>query len=303
IVSSFANGGFEVGTDATAPEQFTLAGVNETVAAAIPEREAIVYGDRRFTFAQLAERSRRLASYLHGRGLGCHTERSDLPPHESGQDHVGLYLYNGNEYIEGMLGAFKSRVAPFNVNYRYVAEELRYLFTNSRARAVIYHACFAPTLADVLPELPDVEVLIQVDDGSGEALLPGAVDYEEALAAASPDGPPVEPSPDDLYILYTGGTTGMPKGVLWRQHDIFLNAMGGKEVGTWVEVTSSEEIAEKARNNAGFRLMPLPPLMHGASQWASFMMLNAGSTLVMPTSRNLDPVEAWELVDREQVQS
>ncbi len=292
-----------MGTDATAPEQFTLAGVNETVAAAIPEREAIVYGDRRFTFAQLAERSRRLASYLHGRGLGCHTERSDLPPHESGQDHVGLYLYNGNEYIEGMLGAFKSRVAPFNVNYRYVAEELRYLFTNSRARAVIYHACFAPTLADVLPELPDVEVLIQVDDGSGEALLPGAVDYEEALAGADPEGPPVEPSPDDLYILYTGGTTGMPKGVLWRQHDIFMNAMGGKEVGTWIEVHSSDEIAEKARNNAGFKLMPLPPLMHGASQWASFMMLNSGSTLVMPTSRNLDPAEAWELVDREGVQS
>ena len=199
-----------MGTDATAPEQFTLAGVNETVAAAIPEREAIVYGDRRFTFAQLAEQPP-AAPYLHGRGLGCHTERSDLPPHESGQDHVGLYLYNGNEYIEGMLGAFKSRVAPFNVNYRYVAEELRYLFTNSRARAVIYHACFAPTLADVLPELPDVEVLIQVDDGSGEALLPGAVDYEEALAGADPEGPPVEPSPDDLTSLTRAARPACPR--------------------------------------------------------------------------------------------
>jgi 3-oxocholest-4-en-26-oate---CoA ligase len=284
-------------------EQFTLAGVNELVASAVPDREAIVFGDRRLSFANLAERSRRLASFLHERGLGCHTERSELAGHESGQDHLALYMYNGNEYLEGMLGAFKSRVAPFNVNYRYVTDELRYLLTDADARAVMYHSCFAPVLAEVLPELPGVEVLIQVDDGSGEPMLPGAVDYEEILAAASPDGPPVEPSPDDLYILYTGGTTGMPKGVLWRQHDIFMNAMGGKEVGTWIEIRSADELTQKARDNAGFRLMPLPPLMHGASQWASFMMLNAGSTLVMTTSRNLDPAEVWRLVEQEGVQS
>jgi acyl-CoA synthetase (AMP-forming)/AMP-acid ligase II len=288
----------------TAPtEQFTLAGVNEVVAAAAPDREALIYGDRRVTFAQLAERSRRLASYLHSRGLGCHTERSELAPHESGQDHVGQYLYNGNEYLESMLGCFKARVAPFNVNYRYVDEELRYLLTNSKAKGLVYHAQFAPTLARVVPELPELTVLIQVDDGSGEPLLPGAVDYEEALAGADPAGPPVEPSPDDLYILYTGGTTGMPKGVLWRQHDIFMNAMGGKEVGTWIEVSSSEEIAEKAAANAGFRLMTLPPLMHGAAQWAGFMMLNAGSTLIMPTSHHLDAEEVWQLIEREQAQS
>jgi acyl-CoA synthetase (AMP-forming)/AMP-acid ligase II len=202
-----------------------------------------------------------------------------------------------------MLGCFKARVAPFNVNYRYVDEELRYLLTNAKAKGLVYHAQFAPTLARVLPELPELTVLIQVDDGSGEPLLPGAVDYEEALAGADPAGPPVEPSPDDLYILYTGGTTGMPKGVLWRQHDIFMNAMGGKEVGTWIEVSSSEEIAEKAAANPGFRLMTLPPLMHGAAQWAGFMMLNAGSTLIMPTSHNLDAEEVWQLIEREQAQS
>ena len=284
-------------------EQFTLAGVNEVVASVAPDREAVIFQDRRLTFGQLAERSRRLASYLHSQGLGCHTERSELQPHESGQDHLGLYLYNGNEYLEGMLGAYKSRVAPFNVNYRYVDEELRYLLTDARATALLYHAEFAPTLARVLPELPELRVLIQVADESGEALLPGAVDYEEALASADPAGPPVEPSPDDLYIVYTGGTTGMPKGVLWRQHDIFMNAMGGKEVGTWVEVTSSDEIAEKVANNAGFRLMPLPPLMHGAAQWAAFMMLNAGSTLIMPAAHHLDAAEVWRLVAKEQVQS
>ncbi|CAN5476765.1 acyl-CoA synthetase [soil metagenome] len=290
-------------TDAPSREQFDLATVSEVVAAAVPDREALVFGGRRFTFAQLADRTRRLASYLHAQGLGCHTERADLEPHQSGQDHVALYLYNGNEYIEGMLASYKARVAPFNVNYRYVEEELRYLLLDADTKGIVYHATFAPALAKILPDLPDITVLVQVDDGSGEALLPGAIDYEEAIATSSPDGPPVTPSPDDLYIVYTGGTTGMPKGVLWRQDDIFMNAMGGKEVGTWVEVSSLDEIAEKARNNAGFRLMPLPPLMHGAAQWAGFMMLNGGSTLVMPTSHNLDPVEVWQTVEREKVMS
>jgi 3-oxocholest-4-en-26-oate---CoA ligase len=291
-------------TDTTnSREQFNLATVSEVVAAAVPDREALVFGDRRISFGQLAERTRRLASYLHDQGLGCHTEREDLEPHQSGQDHVALYMYNGNEYIEGMLGSYKARVAPFNVNYRYVDEELRYLLNDADAKAVIYHAMFAPVLARILPEMPGIKVLIQVADDSGEPLLPGAIDYEEALAISSPDGPPVTPSPDDLYIVYTGGTTGMPKGVLWRQDDIFMNAMGGKEVGTWIEVTSADEIAEKARNNTGFRLMPLPPLMHGAAQWAGFMMLNAGSTLIMPTSHNLDAKEVWQTVEREGVMS
>ncbi|UDY35272.1 acyl-CoA synthetase [Dermatobacter hominis] len=289
-------------------DQFDLATVSEVVAAAVPDREAIIFGDRRLTYADLAERTRRLASYLHDHGVGCHTERSELQPHESGQDHVALYLYNGNEYIEGMLGCVKARAVSFNVNYRYVAEELRYLFDNASARGVIYHSTFAPVVAELLASMTDEErdriaVLLQVDDGSGEALLPGAVDYEEALAASDPAGPGLTPSPDDLYIVYTGGTTGMPKGVLWRSHDIFMNAMGGKEVGTWIEVGSYDEIAERARSNAGFRLMTLPPLMHGAAQWAAFMMLNAGSTLIVPQSRNMDPAEVWTLVEREGIQS
>ena len=145
---------------------------------------------------------------------------------------MALALYNGNEYLEGMLGAFGARLAPFNVNYRYVGEELRYLLNDARPRALILHASLAPTLAEVLPTLDaPPEVLLQVADESGNDLLPGAVDYEEALASASPAGAPVDPSPDDLYILYTGGTTGMPKGVLWRQHDIFMGAMGGRSTG------------------------------------------------------------------------
>ena len=285
-----------------AEQQFNLGRVVETVAAAVPDRECIVYGDRRLTYADLRSRARRLASFLHARGLGAHTERAGLAGHESGQDHLGLYLYNGNEFIEGMVGSYLARVAPFNVNYRYVAEELRYLLTDARARAIVYHATFAPVLAEVLPDLPELTVLLQVDDDSGEKLLPGAVDYEEALRSSPDELPPTDPTPDDLYVLYTGGTTGMPKGVLWRQHDIFRAAMGGRTYGTWELVESYEHLVARVLPTADVRVMSIPPLMHGAAQWASFYYMTMGATLVFPSdTRHVDPVDVWRTVDRERV--
>ena len=158
--------------------EFTVPAVTAAVAAAIPDRELIIQGDRRYTYAEIMERSRRLAAYLHSRGLGCHTERSALDGHEVGQDLVGLYAYNGNEFVESLLGAFDARVAPFNVNFRYVKSELQYLLADSGATALIYHSAFAPRVAEVLPELPQLRVLIQIADDSGNALLDGAVDYE-----------------------------------------------------------------------------------------------------------------------------
>ena len=280
--------------------EFNLGVVHETVSAVIPDRECMVWGDRRFTFAQLTERTRRLASYLHQRGLGAHTERAELQPWESGQDHLGLYLYNGNEYVEGMLGAYKARVAPFNVNYRYVEEELRYLLADAGARGLVYHAEFAPVLAQVLPDLPALDVLLQVADDSGNDLLPGAVDYEEALASAPAEVPPVAPSPDDLYILYTGGTTGMPKGVLWRQHDIFRAAMGGRVYGTWALVEDYDDLRSKILPNDTVRMLNIPPLMHGAAQWAAFYYMTMGATVLFPTdTRRVDPVDVWRTVERE----
>ena len=196
---------------------------------------------------------------------------------------MALALYNGNEYLEGMLGSYRARVAPFNVNYRYVGEELQYLLNDAKPKAMILHSSLAPTLAEVLPTLDSPpEVLLQVEDESGNPLLPGAVWYEEALAASSPEGPPVEPSPDDLYVLYTGGTTGMPKGVLWRQHDIFMAAMGGRQVGSWKVVTSYEELTERLAESFPVRLMILPPLMHGAAQWACFMLMAHGGHADLP---------------------
>jgi 3-oxocholest-4-en-26-oate---CoA ligase len=283
-------------------QQFNLGSVFETVAATIPEREAIVWGDRRFTYAELRDRSRRLASYLHGRGLGARSGREGLAGHESAQDHLGLYLHNSNEYVEGMIGSYLARVAPFNVNYRYVEEELQYLLTDSGARALVYHATFAPVLARVLPSLPQLDVLLQVADESGNDLLPGAVDYEAALAGSVPELPPVQRTPDDLYILYTGGTTGMPKGVLWRQHDIFRAAMGGRTYGTWELVETYEHLVKRILPTDDIRVMSIPPLMHGAAQWACFYYMAMGATMVFPTNtRSVDAVDVWDTVARERV--
>jgi fatty-acyl-CoA synthase len=271
-----------------------LGQVHEAIAAAIPDREALVFRERRFTWAQLTDRTRRLADVLRGHGLGCHRERAKLKGWESGQDLLGLYLHNGNEYLEGMLGAFKARCAPFNVNYRYVDEELIYLFDNASARALVYHAAFAPTLARIRNRLPGVRLWLQVDDGSGEALLPGALDYETALAEAEAVAPR-DLSPDDLYVLYTGGTTGMPKGVLWRQEDVFRAALSTGRP------RSLDEIVERARRG-GPRVLAAPPFMHGAAHWVVFNMWHVGGCVVVQSDPvRLDPKDVWATVEREQV--
>ncbi len=283
--------------------EFNLAQVFGAVAAANPDRDCIVFGDRRFTFSQTAERARRFARALHEWGLGAHAERTELAPYESGQSHLGLYMANCNEYLEAMLGAYGARVAPFNVNYRYVADELVYLLGNAGAAAVMYHARFAPTLAEALEQMPGSIRLIHVDDGSGHDPLPGAVRYEDLLASICDEPLDLALSPDDLYVLYTGGTTGMPKAVLWRQHDIYVNAMGGRTLGTGEVVASLDEIVERSRLE-GPGSMTLAPLMHGAAQWAAFISLCGGRPFVMaPTTTHFDPAEALALASRERVMS
>jgi len=272
----------------------------QAIAASNPDRECIVTPTRRLTYAQVAERARRLGNVLHAHGLGSHRERAVLQNHESGQDHVGIYMLNTPEYIESMLGAYLARVAPFNVNYRYVDDELLYLLTDSDATGVIYQARYAPNLARIRERLPKLRLLIQLADESGNPLLPGALDYETALADASDALPPVQPSPDDLYILYTGGTTGAPKGVLWRQEDIFHAAMTGGPPGMPGPATV-EEVAENATSNGGFmRVMTTPPLMHGAAQWLGFGAIHQGGTVVLQGKpEKLDPEEILGLVERE----
>jgi acyl-CoA synthetase (AMP-forming)/AMP-acid ligase II len=282
--------------------QFTVPAAADTVAAVIGDREFIIQGRRRYTYAKVVERANRLAAYLHTRGLGAKTERSMLAGHEVGQDLLGIYAYNGPEYVEAMLGSWRARVAPFNVNYRYVKNELHYLLADSGATALIYHAAFAPRVNDVLRQLPKLRVLIQIADDSGNDLVHGAVDYESIVASGPVRLPPVEPSPDDLYVLYTGGTTGMPKGVLWRQHDIFMTSFGGRSLYTGELATSYEDIAKRVAEAPESRLMILPPLMHGAAQWAVFTAMTTGQSVVFSTvTDRFDADEVVRTIEREKV--
>ena len=264
--------------------EYNLAQIHEAVEASVGDRPCIIFRERTFTFTDVGNRTRQLANVLLDAGFAVHAERDALAGHESGQDHLALYLHNGNEYLEGMLGAYKARVAPFNVNYRYVAEELAYLLNDSRAKGIVYHAAFAPVLAEIRDQLPDLTLLLQVADESGNELLEGALDYETALAGASTELDPsvvASWSPDDLYILYTGGTTGMPKGVLWRQADIWVGALGGRQLGTTDEWESLEVLAGTAATAGGAKLLAAPPFMHGAAHWMAFNSFGAGNTLVL----------------------
>ncbi len=158
---------------------FNLSAVFDTVARAVPDQEVLVWRDRRLTYAETNARIDGVAHFLVEQGLGTHTEREHLAGHESGQDHLGIYLRNGNEYLEAMVAGYRARVASFNVNYRYVEEELLYLLTDARTKALVYHAEFAPRVAAIRDRLPDLRVLVQVADESGNALLPGAVGLRE----------------------------------------------------------------------------------------------------------------------------
>ncbi len=282
--------------------EFTVPAVAKAVAAAIPDRHLLIQGEQRYSYGQVIERSNRLAAYLHSRGLGCHTERSALAGHEVGQDLLGIYAYNGNEFVEALLGSFQARVAPFNVNFRYVKSELQYLLADSGATALIYHAAFAPRVAEVLPDLPQLRVLIQIADDSGNDLVYGAVDYESVVASSSPAPPRVQHSPDDLYVLYTGGTTGMPKGVLWRQHDIFMTSFGGRNLMTGEPASSIDEIVARTAIGPGTKVMVLPPLMHGAAQWTVMTALTTGQSIVFPSVvDHLDAEDVVRTIEREQV--
>jgi 3-oxocholest-4-en-26-oate---CoA ligase len=284
--------------------RYNFAELFTAVAGAMPDRECVVFRDRRLTYAAVADRANRLANLLLLHGITIRRPRSDLSPWESGQDHVALYLHNGNEYIEGMLGAALARAASFNVNYRYVEAELAYLLNDADTRAIIYHARFAPLLGAILGSLRQrPALLLQVADESGHALLPGALDYEAALAGSRPDAPGLALDPDDLYIVYTGGTTGMPKGTLWPQGAIMEAGFAAfLPPGLFAVPTFADGMA-LIRGSTPTRLMPLPPLIHAAAQWMAMSAFLSGNTIVFPdVVDRLDPPGVWDAIDREGVQ-
>jgi fatty-acyl-CoA synthase len=257
------------------PGEWSFVAVHDVVAAAAPERDMVVCGQLRRSFGDVAERTRSLAAFLRGRGVGLHTERNELERWESGQDPVALVLHNGTEYIEAMLGAFRARAVPCNVNQHYRPAEVQALLADVGVKAIVYHRRYRPLVETALAQHGDI-VLIDVDDGSGTEPLPGSTPFEEA--ARTPVTEPLpETSPDDLYLVCTGGTTGRPKAVLWRQADIYVSALAGVEGATAESITE----AVTAGTGAGGPWYPVAPLMHAAAQWTAFSGLNQGATVVV----------------------
>ena len=263
---------------------FNLVDVLDLVTERVGDREAVVFRDRRLTYRDFGERTNRLAYVLHNLGLGCYRERNELADWQAGQDRLAIYLYNGNEYLEALFAGFKARVAPFNVNFRYTDEELAYLLNNADTRAIIYHRCFASRLESVRHAVPTLEHFIEVDDGSQPGLS-DAHSYAEILATAAKDPLNLPRTPDDLYILYTGGTTGQPKGVLWRQADIFVSVLGGRGNRDGKIIEDRNELATRAQRG-GNRILPAPPFMHAAGQFIALNALCAGNTLLVQNTVN-----------------
>jgi acyl-CoA synthetase (AMP-forming)/AMP-acid ligase II len=268
---------------------FNLADLFESVADAVPGREAIAAAERRLSFAELDGRATRLANALGSRGIGA-------------GDRVGIQLTNGTEYLEAMIAAFKLRAVPINVNYRYVEGELLHLFADAELGALVLHRGFAPRVAAVAQDIPALRTFLVVDDASGaEVALPGADGYEDALAQASAKRDFAPRSGDDLYIVYTGGTTGRPKGVMWRHEDIFFASMGGGDpLRTGHPISAPEELVGRILPQPIVALAA-PPFMHAAAHWLAWNQLLSGGKLVTTRSGAFDPAEIWSLVDRERV--
>ncbi len=276
------------------------------VAAAVPERTAIVHRRRRWTYAEFADRVQRAGRVFRAAGLGVRAERDDLEAHESGQDVVAIDAHNGIEWLEALLGAFAARVAPANVNHRYTVEELDELFSLLCPSAVVHHRSVGGPLLSVLARRPGYRTTVwTIDDGSGTVLGP---DWDEALDRASPsgdgdgDGDGPGSRPDDLYILCTGGTTGRPKGVLWRQADALVAAFGVAERdGT--PYRSAGAVAAAAAARRPRVVCPAPPFMHGAAQWMALQALCSGHTVVIQdVVERFDPADVWDTVEREGVE-
>ena len=268
---------------------YNIADLFEHVVDAVPDRLALVDRDTHLTFAELDARSNRIAHHLASQGIGV-------------GDHVGIYAYNSHEWIEAMYGCFKIRAIPINVNFRYVADELAYIFDNAGLVGLVFDRQFAATVAEIRDTAPDLRTFVHIEDGTDGDLagLP-SISFDDACAA-QPDTRGFEArTNDDLYVLYTGGTTGLPKGVMWRQEDVFFALGQGIDSVTGHRVESDTEMAEKAAAGSPLVFMVIPPLMHGAAQWGSMGQMCQGNTIVLLPKFSAEAV--WELIEKEKVNS
>ena len=264
-----------------------IADLAEHAIDAVPDRVALISGDETLTYAELEERANRLAHYLLDQGV-----KKD--------DKVGLYCRNRIEIVIGMLGIIKAGAILVNINFRYVEGELKYLFDNSDMVALIHERRYSDRVANVLPETPAVKTVIVIEDGSDDDFQRyGGVEFNAALAQGSPERDFGPRSEDDIYLLYTGGTTGFPKGVMWRHEDIYRVLFGGTDFATGEPIADEYGLAKQAVESGPMVRYPIPPMIHGATQSATWMALFAGqTTLLVP---EFDPEEVWETIDKHKV--
>ncbi|MEU8862673.1 acyl-CoA synthetase [Streptomyces umbrinus] len=276
--------------------EYNLADLFESVVDVVPDREALVYIDhpgtgaeRRLTYSELDAAANRVAHHLIDSGIR---------PGE----HLGLHLYNGIEYLQTVLGCLKARIVPVNVNYRYVEEELVYLYRDADLAALVFDTEFTERVAAALPRASALRHLVRVGAPAPDApALPTVVDFADIEASGSSERGLPPRSPDDQFIIYTGGTTGMPKGVMWRQEDLFFSGLGGG-APTGEPVKTPEEVAERvAAGGEGITFFPTPPLMHGTSTLTAFIGFNFGQRIVI--HRKFVPEEVLRTIEKEKVTS
>jgi acyl-CoA synthetase (AMP-forming)/AMP-acid ligase II len=262
-----------------------IADLAEHAIDAVPDRVALIGGDEQLTYAQLEDRANRLAHYLIDQGV-----KKD--------DKVGLYCRNRIEIVIAMLGIVKAGAILVNVNFRYVEGELKYLFENSDMVALVHERRYADRVANVLPETPNVKTILVVEDGTedpaGDFRKYHGVEFYSALEKGSPERDFGERSGDDIYLLYTGGTTGFPKGVMWRHEDIYRVLLGGTDFATGEFVKDEYDLAKAAAANPPMIRYPIPPMIHGATQSATWMSLFSGQTTVLAPEFNAD--EVWRAI-------
>ncbi|SEH88148.1 fatty-acyl-CoA synthase [Mycolicibacterium rutilum] len=271
--------------------EWTIGAVVDAIAEAAPDRLMTICGSRRSTYGESADRTRRLANFLAGQGFGVHRERGELQNWECGQDRVALLMHN-DLYPDMVIGCLKARTVPVNVNYNYTPREVAELFEYLRPRAVIYHRSFGPKFADVLPPA-SADLLIEIDDDASAPRLSGATALEDALAQGDADHP-IAASPDDVMMVCTGGTTGRPKGVMWRQSDTYVISMNG------ADHDSADEIRAKLANQ-GQPWFAVSPLMHAAGMWTAFAALLNGIAVILYDQTRFDPRAVLTTAQREKV--
>ena len=268
--------------------EFNAADIFEGVVDRVPDREAIVHGSTRLTYKELDARSNKAANALKKLGI------------KKGS-HIGIYAFNCVEWLEIMLGAYKLCAIPININYRYVEEELKYLIDNADMEAIFYHKQFSNKLENIKSYLPLLKDFICIEDNSGEDdVIDKSFNFEDLIANEDESRLDVDRSGDDKYILYTGGTTGMPKGVVWRMEDVLMTLGGGIDAVTGEKYPTPEAFADKCLQDQTIALA-LAPFMHGGAQWQSFNSFFSGWKLIINDQVSFDADYVWEVVAKEKV--